>query len=157
LCRWADGGTLHCVMWQLCMALWNMTCLSHFCHCWNVTHPSLCSHPLFGLHQRSASVSECQWVPFFSAGKNSMVHLWSIYVSMSDTILSLPLCCHLSHGNKMSQNIGGEVQPLLPYHHHLPLVLWAIVIKQKALLLEQPSYFTSFLMWKLHALTNVFV
>uniref|UniRef100_A0A803YMY0 CDC42 small effector 2 n=1 Tax=Meleagris gallopavo TaxID=9103 RepID=A0A803YMY0_MELGA len=31
-------------------------------------HPSLCSHPLFGLHQRLTSISECQWVPFFLHG-----------------------------------------------------------------------------------------
>ena len=37
------------------------------CHrCWN-TPPttSLCLHPLFGLHQCSASISKCQWVPLF--------------------------------------------------------------------------------------------
>ena len=29
---------------------------------------SLCSHPLFGLHQHSSSVNECQWVPFVPRG-----------------------------------------------------------------------------------------
>ena len=29
------------------------------------THPALRSHPLLHLHQRSASINDCQWVPFF--------------------------------------------------------------------------------------------
>jgi len=38
-------------------------------HCWNAPlTTSLCSHPLLGLHQRSASIYECQWVPFFPHG-----------------------------------------------------------------------------------------
>ena len=28
-----------------------------------ITHPSLCSHPLFGLHKHSASANGCRWVP----------------------------------------------------------------------------------------------
>jgi len=70
---WADWGTLHFVVWNLCMAIWNVACLSCWCHhCWN-TPPtaSLCSHPLFGPHKCSASVSWCQWVRFFLHGKES--------------------------------------------------------------------------------------
>jgi len=37
----------------------------------------------------------------------------------------VPLCCHLSHGNKTEQNVGGKVHPPLLHHHHLPLILWA--------------------------------
>ena len=38
-------------------------------HCWNVPPTtSLCSHSQFGFHKHSASVSECQWVPFFAPG-----------------------------------------------------------------------------------------
>ena len=29
---------------------------------------ALCSHPLFGLHEHSASINECQWVHFFLRG-----------------------------------------------------------------------------------------
>ena len=39
--------------------------------------------------------------------------------------VTLPLCCHVSQGNRMERNIGGKVQPLLPYHHHSPLTSWA--------------------------------
>ena len=41
----------------------------------------------------------------------------------------LPLCCHLSHSNKMQWDIGGKVQPLLPYHQHPSLTFWANIIK----------------------------
>jgi hypothetical protein len=57
--------------WKLCRAAWNVVCLSHQCrHCWNAPPTaSLCSHPLFGLRKRSASVDECQRGPiFFSLG-----------------------------------------------------------------------------------------
>ena len=38
----------------------------HHHHCWNAPPiTSLCSHSLFGLHKCSASVDECQCVPFF--------------------------------------------------------------------------------------------
>ena len=41
----------------------------HCCQCWNaLPTASLCSHPLFGLYKRSASINECQWVPFFPHG-----------------------------------------------------------------------------------------
>jgi len=70
LCGLADQDTLHFVLWQLCVAVWNMACLSHCCHhCWNAPAiTSLCSHLLFGLQKRSARVNECQWVPFFLYG-----------------------------------------------------------------------------------------
>jgi len=41
----------------------------------------------------------------------------------------LPLCCRLSQGNNMEQNIGGNIQPLLPSHQHPPLTLWTNGIK----------------------------
>ena len=41
-----------------------------------------------GLHKHSISSDECQWVPFFSAWRNSMTHLCFIRTSVSDHILS---------------------------------------------------------------------
>ena len=66
-CGWTDQDNPCFVVWQLCMAVWNTACISHCCHhCWNTPpSPSLCSHLLFGLHKCSASIDECQWVPFF--------------------------------------------------------------------------------------------
>ena len=66
--------------------------VTHCCsyHCWN-TPPtaSLCSHPLFGLLKHSASISKCQWVPFFPIWwRNSIPHHCFIHASMSDTTVS---------------------------------------------------------------------
>ena len=44
----------------------SFTLLSLLLKC--TTHTSPCSHPLFCLHQHSASTDECQWVPFFLHG-----------------------------------------------------------------------------------------
>ena len=51
----------------------------------------------------------------------------------------MPLCCHLLHSNNTPRNAGGKVQPLLPSQQP-PLTLWADIIKQEALLSEQPSH-----------------
>jgi len=64
LCRWADGDPSHFMVWQPCMAIHSVACLSCCCcHYWR--HHPQCSHSLFGLCKCSVSVSECQWVPFF--------------------------------------------------------------------------------------------
>jgi len=78
------------VVLQLCMTVQNMTCLSCCsCHCWNIPPiTSLYWHPLFGLHKCSASISEHQRVPFFSAWRNWTTHLSFVHTPMSDTILS---------------------------------------------------------------------
>ena len=40
--------------------------VTHCHHCWNTAPTaSLCSQPLFGLHQNSATVNECQQTQFF--------------------------------------------------------------------------------------------
>ena len=63
-----------------------------------ITHTSLCSHPLFGLHTHSTSITECQQVPFFSQG-GIQLHLCFICTSMSDAILSgcpSAAICHMA-------------------------------------------------------------
>ena len=51
------------MVWQLCMTIWYVVCLSH---CWNASPTTLlCSHPLFVLHKSSESIIECQWHIFF--------------------------------------------------------------------------------------------
>ena len=50
----------------------------------------------------------------------------------------LPLCCHLSHGNKRVTGKGGKVPPLLPCRQHPPPAPWANGRKLEALLSEQP-------------------
>jgi len=62
--------------------------------------------------------------------------------------VTFPLCYHLSHGNKIEGIIGGKGPHLLPYPPHPPLMLWANIIKQEALLLDQPSYAFWDVHWK---------
>jgi len=45
------------------MAIWDVACLLK-----RTATTSLCSHLLFDLYNCSASISECQWVPFFPHG-----------------------------------------------------------------------------------------
>mgnify|MGYP001855146717 CR=1 FL=1 len=119
-----DWDALHFVVWQLCVAIWNMACLSRHCyHCWNAAPAtSLHSRLLFGLHKRSASVSQCHFFPMEEFDDRPLLHThFSIRCHF--------VCCCLSHGNKMSWNIGGKVQSLLLYYQHLCLMSWVNIIK----------------------------
>ena len=90
------------------------------------------------IQQVSMNVIKCH---FFLMQEFSDIPLLHMYFHVRGHFVRLPLCCHQSHGNSMQQNIGGKVQPLLPYHQHLPLTLWTNIIKWKALLFEQPSQY----------------
>ena len=63
------------------------------------TYPSLCSHPPCGLCRHSVNIDECQWVQLFSAWRTAVTLLCFIHPPVSDAILSVPLCCHLSHSH----------------------------------------------------------
>ena len=81
--------------------------------CWNTPHTaSLCWRLLVSLHKHSASPNECQWVHFFFyMGKFNDRALLHTHFLVRHHSVRLPLCCHLSHGNKMKCNIDGKVQP----------------------------------------------
>jgi len=76
--------------------------------------PPPCSHPLSGLHKCSANISGSHWVPFFFC----IEEFRNTPLLHPHSHIRLPLCCHLSHYNKIEQNTGGKGQPLLPYQHH---------------------------------------
>jgi len=77
-------GSLHFVVWQLCMDNWNMACFSHCCHhCWN-TPPTT---SVLGPHKCSASVNECQCVQFFLLG-GIQLHTFALYALWHQT----PFC-----------------------------------------------------------------
>jgi len=67
LCIFICSEERACCSWKICIIIQNITYLSPHCHhSWNTPNTaSLCSHPLFSLHKRSASIHECQWAPFF--------------------------------------------------------------------------------------------
>jgi len=71
-----------------------------------------------------------------------VTHLCLILTSMPDIRLSDCPSAATCHRATKSNGIlvGGKIQPLLPYHQHpvvVPLMLWASMIKQKALHSEQ--------------------
>ena len=102
-------------------------------------HPPLTVlHPLVGLHHCSASINECQWVPFFPHGAIKSHTFAPSALPHQLPFVTVPLCCHLSHSNNTQWDIAGKVQALLPSYQHLPLISLSSIIKQKALLSEQP-------------------
>lgn len=131
------------------MAIWKVACLSHYCyHHWNTSSTTwLFQYPLFALHKHSTSINEFQWVQFFSTWTRSITHLFFMCVSVSDVIVRLSLCCHLT--TKFNDTLAWinvlmihwhEVEPLLPYYQYLPLTLYVNIIKQETLHLEQHLY-----------------
>ena len=75
----------------------SFTSLSPLLKCTN--HSSLPSHSLFGLHQHSANVNECQWMPFFLHGGIQDFRRYFTRTFMSDTILSncsSAAICHIA-------------------------------------------------------------
>ena len=79
-----------CMLCSLQSALAEMThCSCH--HCWNASPTaSLCSHPLFGLHEIQQALVNVSGL-HFSTGRNSVTHLCFIYTSTLDVIVSVPL------------------------------------------------------------------
>jgi len=65
----------------------------------------------------------------FSAQRNSITPLLHVHFHIRHQFFKLPLCCHLSYGNKMKWNIDRKLHPLLPYHQHLLLMSWVNTIK----------------------------
>ena len=90
-------------------------------HCTNI-------HCLISIdvQQVSVNVNGCN---FFHMEKFNCTSLLHPHSHVRCHSVRLTLCCHLSHGNKMQQNIGRKVQPLPPHHQHLPLMSWANIIK----------------------------
>ena len=90
---------LHAALIKLCtnrndpQLLWQ-------CHCWN-TPPttSTCSNPLLALYKCSTSINECQWVQFFLQLEDTPV--LQIHFHVRCHSITLPLCCYVSHSNKM--------------------------------------------------------
>jgi len=81
--------------------------------------PPCCAHiycsVTIDVQQALIGVSGCH---FFRVKKFSFTPLFHPHFHVRHHSVPLPLCCHLSHCNNMEWNIGGRVQPLLPYHQH---------------------------------------
>jgi len=90
---------LHAALIKLCTNR-NEPQLLWQCHCWN-TPPttSTCSNPLLALYKCSTSINECQWVQFFLQLEDTPVLQIRFHVRCHS--ITLPLCCYVSHSNKM--------------------------------------------------------
>ena len=90
--------SLHAALVTICMVVQNVPCHSCCSYlCWNLPPTaSLCWHPLFGLHQRLASINGFQQVEAFSS--TPLLHM-HFYIRCH--CVRQPLCCHLSHDNKI--------------------------------------------------------
>jgi hypothetical protein len=108
----------------------NVACPSLRCrYCWNAPPTaSLCSHPLFGLRKRLASVVEFQWVQLFPHGEFSDTPLLRTHFPVDAILPDCPSAA-ICQKAKNLWIISRKVQPLLPYDQHPRLRSWANVIK----------------------------
>ena len=78
------------------------------------------------IQQVSMTVTECH---FLHVDEHSDTPLLHLHFHVRCQCVRPLLCCHLSHGNKMEQNIFGNVQPLWPYIQDPPLTSWGNLTK----------------------------
>ena len=105
--------------------------------CWNTSPTSsLFSHPLFGLQKCSASVNGC----FFCMEEFNSIPLLHPQFHVRCCFCQTPplLPSATQQQSVMKCWWEGSASTAIP-HQHLPLTSWANIIKQEALLSEQPS------------------
>ena len=100
LCIFASNEQeLHAALIKICTSatdpLWLLPMLKHTIH--NLTVLTATA----GLHKCSSSIDECQWVPFFHMEGFGDPPLLPMHFHVRCSFVTLPLCCHLSHSNKM--------------------------------------------------------
>ena len=81
---------------------------------------------MLGLHKCTASINECQWVPFFPHG-GIQLHTSASY----SLPYQMPFCetAPLLTSVTQQQNVMDYLwEPLLLYHQQLHLALWANMI-----------------------------
>jgi len=94
-------------MWQLCMAIWNVACLSYHCHCcWH-------SPPATSLCLTSINIQHW-WMPKgvnFPALRNSVTHLFHTHVHVIFQTSFLMFICHMTTKWNIGQHnkIGGII------------------------------------------------
>ena len=95
----AMNKRLHAALVQICMVIQTVVYLSGHCH--NAPlNTTLCSHPLFGLQKHLVSVNGCHFFFFHMKEFRSTLLPHTLFYVRHHCV-RLPLCCHLSHSNKM--------------------------------------------------------
>ena len=82
-------------------------------HCLTVLSSSLVS---INVQYAVMNVSGCNC---FCMEEFSDTPLFHLHFHVTHHCVTVTFCCHVSHSDNMLWNIGGKVQPLLPYHQHL--------------------------------------
>lgn len=122
----AMNESLHPILIKICMAVWNMVCLScSCCHHWNVPPPHLTvliSTVWFSInvHQASMNINKCIFFLVEEFNDTPLLH-----VHFHVRWWHLPYSAAFCYMATKCSNSGGKVQLLLPYYHRLPLMLWA--------------------------------
>jgi len=117
--------SLYDTLIKVCMALRNVACLSRCCHHhWNKQPAPHCVHihclVFRNIQQVLMNVNECQFFCIKEFSDMLLLHR-HVYFHVRWHCIRQPLCCHMSHRNKIWWSIGGKIQPVLPYHQQLPL------------------------------------
>lgn len=98
-------------------------------HCFTVLTSTLWSLCMFSKHLWMSTAAIIIIIIIFCTEEFSGTTLLHTHFHIRHHFVGVPLCCRLSYGNKMEQNVGVKVQPLLLYHQHPPLISWANVIR----------------------------
>lgn len=138
-CSLVMKKSLHAAVMKICMAIHNEACLSYDMKSYHIDMGgisllkrtiSLCCHLLLCLVSMNI---QCQWMSvgafFYCMEEFTSMYLLHTHIHVGCHFVRLPYCCHLTHSNKMKQNIAWKVQPLLPFLQHSPLTSWANTIK----------------------------
>jgi len=100
----------------------------------------ICTSPLLWAHHLTPHCAHIHWLVFRNVSKCQWLSVGAIH-SLHPHFHVRHHFVRLSLGSlTKTWNFGGKVQPLLPSHWHQPLMLWASIMKQEALLSELPSY-----------------
>ena len=135
---WEMNKSLQATLVNVCMAIQNVACFSHLCHhCWGTPPLPLCAHihclVATNIQQVLVNVSGCHF--FLHGGVHW--HTCASYALLSNAFVSE---CHSAAICHMAMICNGIlVGRFNLFCHDTNIHLWSVnVVKQEALLLEQP-------------------
>ena len=120
--------SLHVVLIKICTSkcapLSLLSLLKCTTYCLTVLTFTVWSPEMFSKHQWMSVGSIFFWIEEFT--ETPLLHM-HFYVRHHFVRRPFTAICHAA--TKWNGILAGEVWPLLPYHHHLPMTLWANIIK----------------------------
>ena len=124
----ARNKTLHATLVKICTSGCGPLLLSPLLEHTTYHFTVLTSTGLVSVNVQQPLMNDtgCQ---FFSAWRNSWTHLCFICTSMPDNIYQTATLLPFVKWKQNVTEYGQKVQPLLPYHQHPHLTLWANTLK----------------------------